>query len=389
MSDPAESEDARALGNTAFKNGDLREAIARYKMCSPDDASALSNMSLCLLRLGDGNEALSAANRCTELRPDWSKAWGRKGAALRLLGDYAGALEALEKALEREPGNKEMIKEQQDLRSKAKTEGGNMAVEKHLGSRGIAFPPGAVCTLEEGMGQRNLLVLLHGLGDSDTNFIEFGRRLELPDTAVLAIRAPLALPLGLGHAWVPSFEDDGEMIVPRRGEQRRIRGLESASKGVIAVLEACWRAGYERGRTFLVGFSQGALVAVDTGARARVGGVAAVSGSTLPEDDKDKHVGSVPMLITHGTRDNVAEAKRCFARVKGDAVRWKEYSKGLETPKSAEEVRDLMEFLAPLISGSAAGGGGMAAYGPDVVEVKDPSVIRQVLAGMAGKIPGT
>ena len=394
MAETAQGEGARELGNKAFKNGDLKEAISCYRLCPPDDASALSNMSLCLLRLGDGNGALSAANRCTELRPEWAKAWGRKGAALRLLGDHEGALEAVDRALKEEPGNKEMLKERRDL-LKTKADEGNdgsgMAVGRHMGSRGITFPPGAVYTLDDGPkgGARNLLVLLHGLGDSDTNFIEFGRRLALPDTAILAIRAPLPLPLGLGHAWVPSFEEDGEMIKPSRGERRRIIGLEKASEGVIAVLEACWRAGYERDRSFLVGFSQGGLVAVDAGAKAKVGGVVGMSGSTLPEAEVDKDVGSVPMLITHGIMDNVVEARECFGRLKGECVRWKEYKKGLETPKTEAEVRDLMEFMAPLMSGAASGAGGMEAYGPDVVEVKDPSVIRQVLSGMAGKISGT
>ena len=47
----------------------------------------------------------------------------------------------------------------------------------------------------------NLLVLLHGLGDSPANFSALGTKMALPQTAVLALAAPIALPFGFGGAW--------------------------------------------------------------------------------------------------------------------------------------------------------------------------------------------
>jgi hypothetical protein len=41
---------------------------------------------------------------------------------------------------------------------------------------------------------RTVLVLLHGLGDEASNFVEFGRKMELPGTRVVAVCAPLPLP---------------------------------------------------------------------------------------------------------------------------------------------------------------------------------------------------
>lgn len=346
-------EEERALGNLAFKRGDMREAIARYTRCSPSDSSALSNLSLCLLKVGDVQEALDAATRCTLLRPDWAKAWGRKAAALRAGGDYSGALDAVERGLEEEPGNKDLAKERADLFNVVVGKEGEapiLPVGNPLGPRGVMNLSGAY-TLQE--GGRNLLVLLHGLGDSDANFVELGRRMALPDTALLALRAPLTLPLGLGHAWVPSFEDDGEPIGAKLGEQRRIAGLQRASLGVVDALRACWRAGYEQKKTFLLGFSQGGVVAFDAGRRAGVGGVVAISGCLLPEAGDAVLTSTVPVLVTHGTRDPavpIAAARRCFARIAGGRARWKEYPKGHQTPCSEEEVRDLMDFLAPLMA---------------------------------------
>lgn len=51
----------------------------------PTEAVYLSNRSLCWIRMGQADHALSDARACRELRPDWAKACYREGAALRLL----------------------------------------------------------------------------------------------------------------------------------------------------------------------------------------------------------------------------------------------------------------------------------------------------------------
>jgi len=51
----------------------------------PTDGTLFSNRSLCWLRLGQAERALSDARACRELRPDWAKGCYREGAALRLL----------------------------------------------------------------------------------------------------------------------------------------------------------------------------------------------------------------------------------------------------------------------------------------------------------------
>lgn len=57
---------------------------------------------------------------------------------------------------------------------------------------------------------RNMLLLLHGLGDQPAGFASLGRKMALPETTALALRAPLPLPAGLpGHAWHESFTEDG------------------------------------------------------------------------------------------------------------------------------------------------------------------------------------
>ena len=76
----------------------------------------------------------------------------------------------------------------------------------------------------EGKGD-NLLVLLHGLGDTPANYLTFGTNLQLPSTTVVSLRAPWPLGAGgaieaaaaghmEGYQWFPAFEDDGSLIKP-------------------------------------------------------------------------------------------------------------------------------------------------------------------------------
>ena len=58
----------------------------------------------------------------------------------------------------------------------------------------------------------NLIVFLGGLGDTHTNFAQFARSLNLPQSATLVLQGPLPIPFDDMHggAWYPAFEDDGE-----------------------------------------------------------------------------------------------------------------------------------------------------------------------------------
>ncbi|KAG0521569.1 hypothetical protein BDA96_08G172700 [Sorghum bicolor] len=117
--------DAKAQGKEAFADGHYVAAAYYYmraKEIDPNDATVFSNLSLCWLRLREGEQALAYARQCKALRPDWSKAWYREGMALSFLENYEGAVNALHEALKLDPASNE-IKEA--LRE---------AVEVHLNS---------------------------------------------------------------------------------------------------------------------------------------------------------------------------------------------------------------------------------------------------------------
>lgn len=64
-----------------------------------------SNRSGAYASLKDWEAALEDANKTTEIKPDWSKGWGRKGTALHGTGDLVGAKDAFDQALKLDPAN--------------------------------------------------------------------------------------------------------------------------------------------------------------------------------------------------------------------------------------------------------------------------------------------
>ncbi|GJP48731.1 hypothetical protein CLOM_g8008 [Closterium sp. NIES-68] len=103
-------EPLKQKGNEAFKKGQFSAAALAYKRAleaaaesgeAPrETASVHSNLSCSLLKLGHKEEALEAAQQCTELRAEWNKGWFRKGEALFALQRYDEAEEAYRQALE-------------------------------------------------------------------------------------------------------------------------------------------------------------------------------------------------------------------------------------------------------------------------------------------------
>ncbi|KAF7144086.1 hypothetical protein RHSIM_Rhsim05G0163200 [Rhododendron simsii] len=78
--------EAKFRGDDAYRRKDYLVALDAYTQAidfDPSDATLLSNRSVCWIRLGQAEHALTDAKACRALRPDWPKACYREGAALR------------------------------------------------------------------------------------------------------------------------------------------------------------------------------------------------------------------------------------------------------------------------------------------------------------------
>ncbi|KAK3651000.1 Hsp90 cochaperone, partial [Elasticomyces elasticus] len=71
----------------------------------PTNHVLYSNRSGAYASLKKFDKALEDATKTTEIKPDWAKGWGRKGAALHGTGDLVGAVDAYEEALKLDPAN--------------------------------------------------------------------------------------------------------------------------------------------------------------------------------------------------------------------------------------------------------------------------------------------
>jgi phospholipase/carboxylesterase len=152
-------------------------------------------------------------------------------------------------------------------------------------------------------GRPPLLVLLHGIGADEHDLLPFAARLD-PRLVVVGLRAPQAWQGGF--AWFRIDFLPGGRIVPDVGQAR-----DALARLVAWIAAAPDRHGTDAARTFLLGFSQGAIMSLGvlTSAPERLAGVVALSGRP-PEGIFEPTaaaaaIGRVPLLVAHGTRDDV------------------------------------------------------------------------------------
>ena len=113
-------EELKELGNTQFKNGNYTEAIDFFNKAieiDSDNHILYSNRSAAYLSIGKGKEALDDAEKCTNLKPDWIKGWGRKGAALHMLKKYDDSVESFNEGLKLDKDN--LLRDREKITVKA------------------------------------------------------------------------------------------------------------------------------------------------------------------------------------------------------------------------------------------------------------------------------
>ena len=77
-------------GNNAFRNKEFQEAIGFYQQAiaeNPSDHTIFGNKSAAHYNLKEYDQALTEADKCIEIKADWSKGYQRKGMALQAQGD--------------------------------------------------------------------------------------------------------------------------------------------------------------------------------------------------------------------------------------------------------------------------------------------------------------
>jgi phospholipase/carboxylesterase len=152
-----------------------------------------------------------------------------------------------------------------------------------------------------------LLLQLHGKGSNERDLFRFADLLD-PRFLVLSVRAPIVRGPD-SFAWFDvQFFPEGFAINP---EQLRDQLRDSRDRIVQFIGEATAIYGVDPQRIYLLGFSQGAVMSLTTmlTSPATVAGVAALSGripaETLPWIAPGEELAGMPVLVAHGTADQV------------------------------------------------------------------------------------
>ena len=157
-------------GNEAFKAKDYKKSIEFYtKAIDLDPASVgagalYSNRSASYAGLNDWARALTDAENCVRVRPDWLKGYFRKGVALEAMGRIDDAHKAFAEASKQEAGNSSEIQEKLS------------SLNTRIRERNDAATPAKVQNADEA---RTLGNSLFGVGKYDQAAAFYTRAIEL------------------------------------------------------------------------------------------------------------------------------------------------------------------------------------------------------------------
>lgn len=204
-------------------------------------------------------------------------------------------------------------------------------------------------------GDAPVVVLLHGFGAPGDDLVPIARMLgEHGAYRFVVPEAPIALPEGGRAWWWIDFAAREAQLASGQGldlRQERPKELPRARAHVEALLtQVASRYRVPRARIALVGFSQGAMLALDTLLHASepVGCVGLLSGTFIAEQEwlprMAKHH-TVPVFMSHGAYDpllpfRLSEALRDKLRAHGYEVTWREFAGGHEIPPQVLDALD-------------------------------------------------
>jgi phospholipase/carboxylesterase len=152
-------------------------------------------------------------------------------------------------------------------------------------------------------GAKRLLLLLHGVGGNELNLLPVGEQLADAHTLVLSVRAPLVFgPAGFGFYQVDFSSGKPVFNLAQQLDGQRLL--------LNFMHEACAKYGIPAGQVYLLGFSQGAIMAYDVALTHpdQVRGVLAFSGRMLLES-RQHHapaadIKKVNFFLSHGRHDD-------------------------------------------------------------------------------------
>ena len=143
------------------------------------------------------------------------------------------------------------------------------------------------------------LVLLHGWGADADDLLDLASLLVPAGVSVVALRAPEPHPAGVGRQWYPLLWRE---MTPEPAWERVPAAREALRQRLLALA-----ASVPLPQTALLGFSQGAAMAIDvaTGFDQPLPLACLIACSGYPHRDWQPQATATPVLLTHGREDPV------------------------------------------------------------------------------------
>ncbi|KAJ5176889.1 uncharacterized protein N7482_002766 [Penicillium canariense] len=205
----------------------------------------------------------------------------------------------------------------------------------------------------------NILLLLHGIGDTAAGFSSFGRALRLPETTVVTIQAPAPLPFDLGgFHWGDdvAFDSTTGALDMDAGLTRSTALLANdVIRGTL--LRKC---GYRLREIMILGFGQGGMAGL-TAARelgsadgkesessGALAGVVSIGAPYALSGTRSGAKNRTPVLLVAG-RDSAAVTDGAVRRTKEvfEFVELSRYARrGDGMPSNRDEMLPVMQFFA-------------------------------------------
>jgi len=155
---------------------------------------------------------------------------------------------------------------------------------------------------------KQLVILLHGYGADGADLISLGNQWQqmLPDAEFVSPNAPqFCQNPPMGYQWFPlNVTEQGVVSTPLE----RWQGARETAPVINAFIESeLARTGLEASALALVGFSQGAMMALHVGLRQKTSPAAIVSysGMLLGPEHLSSVTSKPPVFLAHGSVDQI------------------------------------------------------------------------------------
>ncbi len=198
-----------------------------------------------------------------------------------------------------------------------------------------------------------VLILLHGYGSSEGDLIEIAKTLD-ERFLTFSLRAPFK-GSEVGYSWYELTRTRTNELTSNYTELK-----ESKAKILSFISNACKTYKADSTKVFLMGFSQGAIMAYDIALTSptKIAGILALSGKMLEETKKAMtqatSVAKIKFFIAHGNSDNmipIKEAEKANEFLKTNTIKEVTY-KTYEMPHSISgaELNDIKAWLKKQIN---------------------------------------